>query len=90
MTDVLKDVAQKLHRLGGFRVLLPDLYKGKIGVDKEEAKHVDYPFCLSAEDLCLQLMSELGWEKGTDEIKQAVKYLRQTGSEKIGLVGEDL
>lgn len=24
----------------GYRVLVPDLYKGKLGVDKEEAHHV--------------------------------------------------
>lgn len=34
-------------RLGGARVLIPDIYKGKIGVDAEEAHHLmsnlDFP-----------------------------------------------
>ena len=29
-----------LANKGGYRVLLPDLYKGKVGVDAEEASHV--------------------------------------------------
>ena len=36
----MKGMAEKIHRLGGYRVLVPDLYKGEVGVDKEEAQHV--------------------------------------------------
>ena len=39
-------MAEKIHRLGGYRVLLPDLYKGAVGVDKEEAQHVCILPCL--------------------------------------------
>ena len=29
-----------MSRKGGFRVLVPDLYHGSVGTDKEEASHV--------------------------------------------------
>ena len=32
-------------------------------------------------------MSKLGWETGTDEIKQAATYLKETGSPKVGVTG---
>eukprot|EP00210_Caulerpa_lentillifera_P005876 g5619.t1 len=72
ITKTIKDLTEKVHRLGGYRCLLPDLYKGKIGVDKEEAAH---------------LMTNLGWETGTNEITQAVTYLRETGAPKVGITG---
>ena len=34
------------------------------------------------------MMQSLGWETGTDEMKQAVKYLKETGSPKVGVTGE--
>lgn len=40
MTDIIKAHALKINKAGGYRCLVPDLYKGKIGVDKEEAAHV--------------------------------------------------
>lgn len=38
--------------------------------------------------MCFQLMTNLGWETGTDEIKQAVGYLKETGSAKVGIIGK--
>lgn len=40
----------------------PDLYKGKVGVDKEEAQH---------------LMSNLDFPTAVQEIKACVQYLRE-------------
>ncbi len=40
MTDIVKDQALLIAKEGPFRVLVPDLYKGKLGVDAEEASHV--------------------------------------------------
>lgn len=40
VTDEVKRQAQHLSNTKGYRVLIPDLYKGKIGVDAEEASHV--------------------------------------------------
>ena len=36
----LEKQAINLSQKGGYRVLVPDLYKGKLGADKEEAHHV--------------------------------------------------
>ena len=36
----LEKQAMNLSQKGGYRVLVPDLYKGKLGTDKEEAHHV--------------------------------------------------
>ena len=39
VTVNIKELAQMISK-EGFRCLVPDLYKGKIGVDAEEASHV--------------------------------------------------
>ena len=56
----------------GYRCLVPDLYKGKLGVNVEEAHH---------------LMSNLDWPSAKGEICEAAKYLKETGSPKVGAVG---
>ena len=45
VTDEVKRQANYLHEQKGYRVLIPDLYKGKIGVDAEEASHVSHASC---------------------------------------------
>lgn len=40
VTDIVKEQAQLLSVKDGYRCLIPDLYKGEIGVDAEEASHV--------------------------------------------------
>ena len=40
MTDEIKGQAEHLSKLNDVRVAVLDLYKGKIGVDAEEASHV--------------------------------------------------
>lgn len=32
--------ARRLHDVGGYRVLLPDLYRGVVGLEREETRHV--------------------------------------------------
>lgn len=56
----------------GYRCLIPDLYKGKVGVDKEEASH---------------LMNSLDWATAVEEMKAAVQYLRDDGASKVGCIG---
>lgn len=56
----------------GFRVLIPDLYNGKIGVDAEEASH---------------LMGNLDWPKARDELVAAARFLREEGSPRVGTLG---
>jgi len=56
----------------GFRVLVPDLYRGKVGVDAEEAHH---------------LMDGLNFaDAASQDIRGAVQYLKQS-SPKVGVSG---
>jgi len=71
ITDVIKEQAEMISQQG-FRCLVPDLYKGKVGVDKEEASH---------------LMNHLDFKGAIDEVSTAVQYLRDNGAQKVGCVG---
>ena len=65
---------KKAQRLAekGYRVMVPDLYKGKIGVEAEEANH---------------LMSELDFDTAIQEICTAAKWLQDTGAPAVGVTG---
>ena len=54
------------------RCLIPDIYHGKLGIDKEEAHH---------------LYSNLDWPRAVEELSQAVQFLKEEGSEKVGAIG---
>ena len=71
VTDIVKDQA-KLLASRGFRVLIPDLYKGVIGLDREEASH---------------LLTSLDYRLAIDEIREAAVHLLSTGSPKVGICG---
>jgi carboxymethylenebutenolidase len=71
-TSEIKAQAEKLHKDTGYRVLVPDLYKGKVGVDAEEASH---------------LMGNLDFPQAVQEMKQAVAWLREQGAPKVGAIG---
>src|ERR687884_585500 len=59
----IKGVADRFAQRG-FRVLVPDLYRGKIGVDAEEAHH---------------LMDGLNFaDAASQDIRGAVQYLKQS------------
>ena len=71
VNDQIKGVAQKYAALG-YRALIPDLYRGKVGLDAKEAEH---------------LMSGLNFgEAAGQDIRGAVQYLKQT-SKKVGVTG---
>lgn len=72
VTENIQRQALKLSEDGGFRCIVPDLYKGKLGVDVEEAHH---------------LMTSLDWPNAKDELVECAKYLRASGSPKVGVVG---
>lgn len=71
VNDIIKEHAQMISD-AGFRCLIPDLYKGKVGVDAEEASH---------------LMNNLDFTAAVGELTDAVKYLRSSGAQKVGCVG---
>ena len=56
----------------GYRVLIPDIYRGKLGVNKEEAHH---------------LMSNLDFPQAVKEIGAAASFLRAEGSQKVATMG---
>lgn len=71
ITDNIKNQATHLSSQG-YRCLVPDLYRGKIGVNAEEAHH---------------LMGNLDWPAAKDEICEAASYLKTSGSPTVGVVG---
>eukprot|EP00775_Hariotina_reticulata_P010146 gene10146-10304_t len=72
VNDMIKELATKLSQESGYRCLIPDLYKGKIGVDAEEASH---------------LMNSLDFKAAVSELQEAVTYLKESGSKNVGCVG---
>lgn len=71
LNDQIKGVADQLAATG-YRVLVPDLYRGKLGLDAKEAEH---------------LMTNLNFgDAATQDIRGAVQYLKQTSS-KTGVTG---
>jgi len=71
LNDQIKGVANRLAN-EGYRALVPDLYRGKVGVDAKEAEH---------------LMTNLNFgDAATQDVRGAVQYLKQTGS-KVGVTG---
>jgi carboxymethylenebutenolidase len=71
LNDQIKGVANRLES-AGYRVLVPDLYRGKIGVNAEEAGH---------------LMNNLNFgDAAGQDVRGAVQYLKTT-SAKVGVTG---
>jgi carboxymethylenebutenolidase len=71
LNDQIKGEAQRLAG-AGYRALVPDLYRGKLGLDAKEAEH---------------LMSTLDFgDAATQDIRGAVQYLKQTSS-KVAVMG---
>jgi len=72
LNDQIKGVADKLAAQG-YRALVPDLYRGKLGLDANEAGHLMHAL-------------DFGDAAGQD-ISGAVQYLKATGSPKVGVTG---
>src|SRR5262245_44180758 len=71
VNDQIKGVANKLAD-AGYRALVPDLYRGKIGVEAEEAEH---------------LMNQLDFvDAASQDVRGAVLHLKAAGS-KVGVTG---
>lgn len=57
----------------GFRTLIPDLYRGKLGIDVEEAHH---------------LRGNLDFKTAIEEIRAAARYLKdEEGAKKVAVIG---
>jgi carboxymethylenebutenolidase len=71
LNDQIKGVADKLAQ-AGYRALVPDLYRGKVALEANEAQH---------------LMQGLNFgDAAGQDIRGAVKYLK-TDSAKVGVTG---
>ena len=72
LNDQIKGVADRLAQ-AGYRALVPDLYRGKLALEANEAEH---------------LMNELNFgEAAGQDIRGAVQYLKSTGSSKVAVTG---
>ena len=72
VTDHIKHTADALAS-AGFRVLIPDLYRGRVAAVGDEANH---------------LMQGLDFgDAATQDARGAAQYLKATGSKKAGVVG---
>lgn len=69
----IKNHAVMISQLGpGFKALIPDLYRGKVGLDVAEAQH---------------LMDGLDWQGAVQDIRASVNWLKANGSKKAGITG---
>jgi carboxymethylenebutenolidase len=72
LNDQIKGVADKLAG-AGYRALVPDLYRGKIALEANEAEH---------------LMNDLDFgDAAGQDVRGAVQYLKASGSAKVGVTG---
>ena len=72
LNDQIKGVADRLAG-AGYRVLVPDLYRGKLALEANEAEH---------------LMNDLDFaDAAGQDIRGAVQYLRNSGSSQVGVTG---
>ena len=71
LNNQIRGVANRLVS-AGYRVLIPDLYRGRVTIDAKEAEHY---------------MGDLNFaDAATQDIQGAVDYLKQT-SERVGVTG---
>ncbi len=72
LNDQIRGVADKLAD-AGYRALVPDLYRGKVGLAANEAEH---------------LMNALDFaDAASQDIAGAVTHLKASGSTKVGVTG---
>jgi len=72
LNDQIKGVADKLAA-AGYRALVPDLYRGKVAHEANEAEH---------------LMKDLNFgDAAGQDVRGAVQHLKASGSSKVGVTG---
>ncbi|KAL6535882.1 hypothetical protein OROHE_012726 [Orobanche hederae] len=69
----IRNHAHKISQFDtGYKALIPDLYRGKVGLDVAEAQH---------------LMDDLDWQGAVKDIEASVNWLKANGSKKVGVTG---
>lgn len=72
LDNEIKAVADRFAQ-AGYRALVPDLYRGKLALEANEAEH---------------LMGDLNFgDAASQDIRGAVQYLKSTGSGKVAVTG---
>ena len=72
LNEQIKGVAEKLAA-AGYRALVPDLYRGKVALEANEAEH---------------LMTNLDFgDAAGQDVRGAVEHLKASGSAKVGVTG---
>jgi carboxymethylenebutenolidase len=72
LNDQIRGVADRLAG-AGYRALVPDLYRGKVALEANEAEH---------------LMNDLDFgDAAGQDVRGAVQYLKASGSTKVGVTG---
>lgn len=72
LNDQIKGVADRLAE-AGYRAMVPDLYRGKLALEANEAEH---------------LMNDLDFaDAAGQDIRGAVQHLKATGSNQVGVTG---
>jgi carboxymethylenebutenolidase len=72
LNDQIKGVADRLAG-AGYRALVPDLYRGKLALEANEAEH---------------LMNGLDFaDAASQDVRGAVQYLKSSGSTRVGVTG---
>ena len=71
MTPDILDQAEYLSRFN-YRVVVPDLYRGKLSMEKEEAEH---------------MMGHLDWKGAVDDVKTCATHLRDQKSKRVAVMG---
>ncbi len=72
LNEQIKGVAEKLAS-AGYRALVPDLYRGKVALEANEAEH---------------LMTNLDFgDAAGQDVRGAVEHLKASGSAKVGVTG---
>ncbi|KAG2218248.1 hypothetical protein INT45_006249 [Circinella minor] len=72
INETIKNHAQRIANNTGVKTVVPDLYKGKIGLTAEEASH---------------LMTNLDWNVAIGELETLAKTLNAEGYTKLGAIG---
>ncbi|KAK3088723.1 hypothetical protein FSP39_023018 [Pinctada imbricata] len=72
MNQYIVDKAKEIGKEGGFVTIVPDLYRGKVAKDREEAGH---------------LKNGLDWMGAVKDIEGAEQYLKSVGCLKVGVTG---
>jgi len=72
LNEQIKEVAHRLAQQG-YQAIVPDLYKGKIALEENEANH---------------LMTGLDFaDAASQDIRGAIQYLKAAGAPKVGVTG---